>query len=54
MGHKVGGILVMLQVLLILLLVPSTTGVIAAKAKSGGWTLLQMTPTSACVSSLES
>lgn len=43
--REVGGIMVMLQVLLILLLVPSTTaGLIAAERESGGWVLLQMTP----------
>lgn len=43
--REVGGILVMLQVLLILLLVPSTTaGLIAAERESGGWVLLQLTP----------
>lgn len=40
----VGGIMVVLQVMLILLLVPSTSsGVISSEVESGGWTLLQMT-----------
>ena len=47
-ARTIGGIMVLLQLLLVLLLVPSTTaGLIAAERESGGWVLLQMTPLSA-------
>ena len=43
----IGGIMALLQILLILLLIPSTSsGLISAERESGGWTLLQMTPMS--------
>ena len=45
--ETIGGIMALLQILLILLLVPSTaSGVISAERESGGWALLQMTPMS--------
>ena len=43
----IGGIMALLQILLILLLIPSTSsGLISSERESGGWTLLQMTPMS--------
>lgn len=44
----IGGILVILQVILLVLITPSlTAGLIATERESGGWVLLQMTPLSA-------
>ncbi len=44
----IGGLMVILQVALIVLLTPSlAAGLISAERESGGWTLLQMTPLSA-------
>ena len=41
----IGGIMVLLQVALLLLITPSlTAGLISAERESGGWVLLQMTP----------
>lgn len=46
-ARTIGGIMVLLQLLLVLLLVPSTSaGLIATERESGGWVLLQMTPLS--------
>jgi ABC-type transport system involved in multi-copper enzyme maturation permease subunit len=43
----VGGIMVMLQVTLLVLITPSlTAGLISTERESGGWVLLQMTPLS--------
>ena len=43
----IGGILVILQVILLVLITPSlTAGLISAERESGGWVLLQMTPMS--------
>jgi hypothetical protein len=43
----IGGIMVLLQVALIVLVTPSlASGLISAERESGGWTLLQMTPLS--------
>jgi len=46
--ETIGGIMVLLQAALIVLLTPSlTAGLISAEIESGGWQLLQMTPMSA-------
>jgi len=46
--ETIGGIMVLLQAALIVLLTPSlTAGLISAEIESGGWQLLQMTPLSA-------
>ena len=46
-ARTIGGIMALLQILLILLLIPSTAaGLIASERESGGWVLLQMTPLS--------
>jgi ABC-type transport system involved in multi-copper enzyme maturation permease subunit len=46
--ETIGGIMVLLQAALIVLLTPSlTTGLISSEVESGGWQLLQMTPLSA-------
>jgi ABC-type transport system involved in multi-copper enzyme maturation permease subunit len=46
--QTIGGMMVMLQVALIVLLTPSlAAGLISAERESGGWTLLKMTPLSA-------
>jgi ABC-type transport system involved in multi-copper enzyme maturation permease subunit len=43
----IGGIMVVLQVALLVLITPSlSAGLISAERESGGWTLLQMTPVS--------
>ncbi len=46
--ESIGGIMVLLQAALIVLLTPSlTAGLISAEVESGGWQMLQMTPLSA-------
>ena len=46
--ETIGGIMVMLQVALIILITPSlAAGLISTERESGGWELLQMTPLSA-------
>lgn len=48
--NTIGGLMVVLQVALIVLLTPSlAAGLISAERESGGWQLLQMTPLSAGV-----